>query len=81
MFHGEVETLGKDTLGKCSAKTHTLTCVDMYQIMYIYTPIPTWVFPKIEVPQNGWFIMDKMIKMDDLGVPSFKETPTCIPKI
>jgi len=49
--------------------------------MYIYTPIPTWVFPKIEVPQNGWFIMDKMIKMDDLGVPSFKETPTCIPKI
>ena len=24
-----------------------------------------WVFPKIGVPQNGWFVMD------DLGVPPF----------
>ena len=23
--------------------------------------------PKIVVPQNGWFIMDTPIKMDDLG--------------
>ena len=27
------------------------------------------VFPKIGVPQNGWFIMEKPIKMDDLEVP------------
>ena len=27
----------------------------------------TWVFPKIRVPQNGWFIMENLIKMDDLG--------------
>ena len=31
----------------------------------------TWVFPKIGVPQNGWFIMEHSIKMDDLGVPPF----------
>ena len=26
-----------------------------------------WVFPKIGVPQNGWFKMENPIKMDDLG--------------
>ena len=26
-----------------------------------------WVFPKIGVPQNGWFMMENPIKMDDLG--------------
>ena len=31
-------------------------------------------FQKIGVPQNGWFIMDNPIKMDDLGVPQFLET-------
>ena len=36
---------------------------------------PIWGFPTNRVPQNGWFTMENPIKMDDLRVPSFKETP------
>ena len=47
---------------------------------YTFPPFITvantiWMFPKIVVPQNGWFILEVPIKMDDLGVPLFSETP------
>ena len=32
---------------------------------------------KIGVPQNGWFIIENPIKMEDLRIPLFLETPIC----
>ena len=45
---------------------------------FVYNHLYIWMFPNIVVPQNGWLIMEKLIKMDDLGVPLFLETPICI---
>jgi hypothetical protein len=29
----------------------------------------------MEAPQNGWFVMEYHIEMDDFGVPRFQVTP------
>ena len=42
---------------------HCLVTIDF--LLHILST--NWVFPKIGVPQNGWFIMENLIKMDDLG--------------
>ena len=42
--------------------------------VYLF-PKRIWMFPKIGVgPQNGWFIMENAIKIDDLVVPLFGNT-------
>ena len=48
---------------------------DLYRIDPLDRVFKIWVFPKIGVPQNGLFIMENLVKMDDLGgTPIFGNT-------
>ena len=59
-------------------------CGDPTSSKHPFERNPRWVFPKIRVPQNGWFIMENPIKIDDLGgftTPIFGSTPRCFLQI
>ena len=60
---------GQDTHFVCTGDSYLYHHLDFVIFLII------WVFPKIVVPQNGWFTMENPIKVDDLGGPPlFLET-------
>ena len=73
--------MSETTKGGFQMRSSQDDLLPMYLYIYVsYIQLHTyiWEFPKIGVPPNRWFIMENSIKMDDLGVPLFPETPISV---
>ena len=70
----KINHLWRASLTQSFCQRYTFNCKQKCSISNFQFPI--WMFPKIVVPQNGWFIMKNLIKMDDLEKKTrFLETP------
>ena len=68
------------TVGWWSKKTPASSAATDRSLVYIYI-LFIWWFLKIGVLANRWFIMQKPIQVDDLGVTLFQETTICYYRI